>query len=162
MLKLLIGNATISAKRAGPITYLTATGVSKNDGETYDFLQLPFFIYPPQWGFFIKGVGSSTLKKGDSFSYTELIQYPPDVDFVHVKTERGAELVKIENVSLDFVPYAEGEKGTIGTFSVFNRIGTAEYMIAKSDAILPAIYTKVFGPATYEECEKYMKDHAGK
>ncbi|MFK0207713.1 hypothetical protein [Agrobacterium sp. NPDC090283] len=161
MLKLEFGKATISAKRAGPITYLMATGVCKDDGETYDFLQLPFFIYPPQWGFFVK-IGGSTLKKDDSFSYTELIQYPPNVDFVHVKTESGSELVKIENVSLNFIPYAESETGIVGMFSVFNRIGTMEYMIAKADAILPAIYKHVFGPAAYEECEKYMKDHTGK
>lgn len=161
MLKLVFGKATISAKRAGPITYLTATGICKTDGETHDFRQLPFFIYPPQWGFFVN-VGGSTLKVSDSFSYTELIQYPPDVDFVHVKTEGGSELVKIENVSIDFTPYGEGETGIVGAFSVFNRIGTTEYIIAKADAILPAIYKHVFGPATYGECEKYMKDHANK
>ena len=162
MTKLTFGNATISAKRAGPITYLEAKGTSKEAGETYDFLQLPFFIYPPRWGFMIKSIGTSPLKAGESFSYSELIPYPHDVDFVAVQTETGIHHVTIEKVPFDLVPYKGNGNTVVGEFSVFNRINTAEYLIAKDDAILPAIYRKVFGPASYDECEKYVKDHEGK
>lgn len=162
MTKLTFGNATISAKRAGPITYLEATGSCKEAGETYDFLQLPFFIFPPRWGFMIKSVGSSHLKAGDSFTYSEFVPYPRDVDFVVVQTETGLQHVKIEEVPFNLVPYKGEGTTVVGEFSVFNRINTTEYLIAKDDAILPAIYRKVFGPASYDDCEKYVKDHEGK
>ncbi|WHA39734.1 hypothetical protein [Agrobacterium larrymoorei] len=162
MSKLIFGNATIAAKRAGPITYLTATGSVKEDGETYDFFQLPFFIFPPQWAFLVKGPGTSDRKAGDSFSYTELIPYPADVDRISVQTETGTEIIAIEDMPFNVVPYADGEEGAVGQFSVFNRLGTAEYLIAKDDAILPGVYRKVFGPASYADCEAYVAEHAGK
>lgn len=162
MSKLIFGNATISAKRAGPITYLIANGAVKEDGETYDFFQLPFFIFPPQWAFLVKSSGTSDRNAGDTFTYVELIRYPADVNHISVQTETGTEIIKIEEIPFDVVPYANGEEGVVGEFCVFNRIGTAEYMIAKDDVILPGVYRKVVGPAPYAECEAYVAEHSGK
>jgi hypothetical protein len=43
---------------------------------------------------------------------------------------------------------------------VFSAIGNP-LLIAKWDAILPAIYTRVFGPASLQDCQKYVKENGG-
>ena len=49
----------------------------------------------------------------------------------------------------------ESEQG----FCVFQRIEGTEVLIAKCDAIVLAIFQRIFGPASYGECKKYVHEH---
>ncbi len=42
-------------------------------------------------------------------------------------------------------------------YCVFATVAGTERFIKKCSSVVPAIYINEFGPATYAECEKYMR-----
>jgi hypothetical protein len=40
---------------------------------------------------------------------------------------------------------------------VFGTVAGTDRLIAKSSAVLPSTYVQEYGPATREECERYMR-----
>jgi hypothetical protein len=55
------------------------------------------------------------------------------------------------------------QPGRDSNYCVFMMTGSDNQplMIAKCDTSLPSIYDRVFGPDTYANCAKYVKDHGG-
>ena len=49
----------------------------------------------------------------------------------------------------------------MSTCSEMNKFSFApQYLIIPDGQIVPAIYEKVFGPASYKACDEYIKQHA--
>lgn len=139
---------------------MTATGEFPNFNDKADFDQLPFRIFPPQYGFYFihQDINIPAIKP---FCYSEVIVFPTNASSITIVDTDGPHQTPLEEIQIEEPVKDEPAKSEQG-FCVFQIIGRTELLIAKCDAILPAIYKRVFGPASYEECEKYLGDHQGK
>lgn len=96
--------------------------------------------------------------KAESFVRQERLFYPADQDSVRVLDADGIHQVSIvEAAGLDFQLYTPIRADA--SYCVFSWIDINSMMIAKCDAILPAVYVRVFGPATEQDCARYIAAH---
>src|ERR1044072_8158634 len=155
-----LGRASYRAYRLFGVTHLIAIGETPNLNDKVDFEQLPFRIFPPIFGFFFIHQ-DFRLPARKPFVYQESIIYPTGVNSIRIQDADGihdvpiADVVSTDAMTDRFVP------GSDPNYCVFSWIGTNWLLIAKCDAILPAVYTRVFGPATYEACQSYVREHGG-
>jgi hypothetical protein len=151
------GCATYQAFRSGGFLHLIASGETPNLNDQVLLEQLPFLIYPPLYGLFFvtQDVSLPTLKP-----FTVEIQtlFPDSASSVRVQDADGDHSVPISSLgaTAPSVPVHIGND-----FCVFQWIGGEAHMIAKCDAIVPAVYTHAFGPDTYDKCSEYIRDHNG-
>lgn len=160
-----LGRATYKAYRLIGIVSLTATGELANLNDKPDFDQLPFRIMPPMWAFYVirPDIGLPATRP---FTYSEQIAYPKSANSIRIQDADGFHDVPIAEVVIpDF--NISATDATSATFCVFRVVGLGgtgginPLLIAQCDAILPAIYARVFGPATADECRKYINDNGG-
>jgi hypothetical protein len=155
-----LGTADITAHRIGGVTTLTATGTFPNLNDKADFAPLPFLIFPPMWAFYVVSANIS-LPATRPFTYSETIAFPADANVIRVQTATGFQSVSIVDVVLPTAQSDTAAATALGDYSVYKWIGLDTLMIAPSDAIVPAVYVKVFGPASHEDCEKYVAENKG-
>lgn len=151
------GKANYYATRMGGVVTLFATGTLSKWTDRPYFEQMPFFIFPPMFGFYIdrEQIGINLLRP---FTKAQIISYPYEVDYININDIDGSHNVVINSL----INSVEIENEQLqDNLCVYNRIGTDSYLIATADAILIAVYQKVFGPATKPECEDYINSHAG-
>lgn len=154
-----LGNAQYKATKTGGVTKLIASGTAPNLNTKTDFEQLPFLTFPPMFAFyFIES--EIVLPSLRPFVYEETIAFPQEATIVTIHDANGAHTVAIEEVTLPDIKPTTPSSGDAG-YCVFSWIGTNSLKVAKCDAILPAVYARVFGPATYGECEKYVQENGG-
>lgn len=149
-----LGKAAYKAHRTGGVVTLTATGEFPNFNDKADFDQLPFRIFPPQFGFYFIQQ-DITLPAIKPFCYSEVIIFPTIAQSLTIIDADGPHIVGIEEIHVQ-EPTECKPSGSEQGFCVFAIIGGTRLLIAKCDSILPAIYRRVFGPATYVECEQYV------
>ncbi len=154
------GRGNYKAYRLLGVTHLVATGELPNLNMKADFEQLPFRIFPPMFGFYFV-TPEITLPMLRPFVHEEPILYPRAAHTVRIQDADGYHDVPIaEVIPPDFdVQTAAVEAGA--NYCVFSWIGINSMMIAKCDAIVPGVYSKVFGPASYAECDRYVVDNGG-
>lgn len=161
MAKKQLGRARYHAYRLLGMTYLTATGETSHLNDKFDFEQLPFRIFPPIFAFYVitPDIGLPTTRP---FSYQESIIYPASVKIIRVQDADGMHEVPIAEVvpPIDVAGMAMAVDGN-ADHCVFSWIGVNRLLIAKCDATLPAVYTRVFGPASLADCEKYVANNGG-
>lgn len=155
-----LGRATYKAYRMFGVTYLVAAGQTPNWNDKVDFEQLPFRIFPPMYGLFFisQDLQMPAVKP---FVYEERILFPTSANIVRIQDADGIHDVPIaEVVPPDIGLHALAIEGG-ANYCVFSWIGINSMMIAKCDAVVPAVYTKVYGPATHADCERYIASHGG-
>jgi hypothetical protein len=155
-----LGRASYRAFRLFGQVHLVATGETNNLNNKFDFEQLPFRIFPPMYGFFVI-TPDVTLPATTPFVHHERILFPSGVNVIRIQDADGIHEVPIAEV----VPHDMGMRtlaaGGGNNLCVFSWIGINSMMIAECNAVVPAVYTKVFGPASQQECENYIASHGG-
>lgn len=157
-----LGRAAYRAFRMGNFTMLSAAGETEHLNDKTDFEQLPFKIWPPMYAFFVIHPDIE-LPATRQFVYNEVIAFPSGANTIQIQDADGSHSVRIEEVaaSEDQIRAAMAN-GDDGNYCVFGLTGGGEvYFMAKCDAIVPAIYSKVFGPDNQAKCEDYIKEHRG-
>ncbi|QPF83729.1 hypothetical protein IC762_29145 [Bradyrhizobium genosp. L] len=151
------GQGIFSAYRQDGVLHVVATGQKPTLQTKVTIDQLPFMIFPPEFAlnFETDGITSPIVVP---FDIDQAIpSYPKTVKFVIIVDKNGTHKIDIVDKP-DSVGNATTDP-TAANFVVYQQIGTDRYMIAKSDAIVPAIYFKVFGPDTYAKCQAYVAAH---
>jgi hypothetical protein len=160
MSRRVLGRAAYKAYRLFGVLHLIAVGETPNLNDKVDFEQLPFRIFPPMFGFYFIQQDIS-LPATKPFVYEESVAYPQGVNLVRIQDADGIHDVPIADVVPVETEAQRSLVGADGNYCVFSWIGINTMMIAKCDAIVPAVYTRVFGPSTYEGCQAYIRDHGG-
>jgi hypothetical protein len=150
-----LGRAKYRAYRMFGIVHLVAQGETPAWNDKVDFEQLPFRIFPPMYGFYFVHQGNS-IQIPRPFVYEEPILFPAGAHVVKIQDANGFHEVQIADVVPVDSAFSAEAADSGNNYCVFLLIGTNIMMIAKCDAILPAVYTKVFGPASHADCEKYI------
>jgi hypothetical protein len=155
-----LGRATYKAYRMFGITHLIAIGETPNLNDKVDFEQLPFRIFPPMFGFFFihQDIGLPAQKP---FVHEESIHFPNGINSIRIQDADGVHDVPIAEVVPHELLTARADAPEDGNYCVYSWIGISPLMIAKCNAVVPGVYTKVFGPASYEDCQKYAREHGG-
>ncbi|MBI3704875.1 MAG: hypothetical protein HY244_13775 [Rhizobiales bacterium] len=155
-----LGHAKYKAYRLLGVVTLSATGEHSNLNDKADFSQLPFLIYPPMWAFYeIKA--DISLPATVPFTYEETISFPKSAKSIRIQDADGFHDVPIAEVVVPDFDAAATTAEAGAQYCVFQWIGINPLMIAKCDAPVPAVYTRVFGPASHDDCKKYVKDNGG-
>jgi len=153
------GKAQYKAFRNGDLVKVIATGTVSGMNVKTDIEQLPFYIYPPMFGFYFI-VPDIVLPALRPFVYEEDVPFPKSAGGITILDVDGKHNIKIEE-SVTPVSQPTSPAPSDTGYCVFSWIGTDALKIAKCDAILPAVYSRVYGPASYGECEKHVKDNGG-
>jgi hypothetical protein len=154
-----LGKAQYKAFRNGDSVKIIAAGTAPGMNVKTDVEQLPFEIYPPMFGFYFI-VPDIVLPALRPFVYEEDVPFPRSAVAITILDSEGKFAVKIKELATT-VPRHISPAPSAPGYCVFSWIGTDALKIAKCDAALPAVYSRTFGPATYGECEKYVKDNGG-
>jgi hypothetical protein len=154
-----LGEGIYSAYRQAGILHVQATGSKPTAQTKVTIEELPFLIYPPRLALMFEtdGISSPIVLPFDI--ERAVTNYPSSAKVVSIQDRNGLH-------TIDIVERPAADRGLLiadpaaAQFVVYQQIGTDRYLIAKSDEFVPAIYTKVFGPDTYANCQAYVAAHA--
>jgi len=149
-----LGRAEYRAVRNGSVVKVIASGVVPGMNVKVDIEQLPFLILPPMFAlYFIRP--DVVLPAVRPFVYEEDVVFPTTAESITINDADGRHRVAIEDGALagesPAVPSPDDEG-----YCVFSWIGTDQLKVARCDALLPAVYRRVFGPDTFAECQGYV------
>lgn len=155
----ILGSAIYSAYRQAGILYVTAEGNKPYLQTKVSLDQLPILIFPPRLALFFDTPDIANPKT-ETFSIERAFpHYPTSVANVSILDAKGMHTIEIEERGApDVSPYGLFEASD--TYCVFQQIGTQNYVIAKCDAPIIAIYHKVHGPASRAECETFIAEQS--
>lgn len=149
-----LGKAEYRAIRNGHVVKVIATGTVPGMNVKVDIEQLPFLILPPVFAlYFIRP--EIVLPATRPFVYEEDVVFPKTAERLTITDADGRHHVPVE----EGAAAAEGPSAPSPTdpgYCVFSWIGTDQLKVAKCDALLPAVYRRVFGPDTFAECQGYV------
>ncbi|WP_159009579.1 hypothetical protein [Bradyrhizobium sp. S69] len=154
-----LGEGIFSAYRQDGIAHLSAIGQKPSPQTKVTIDQLPFLIYPPRFALMFETDGITNPLVMPFDIDRAIPNYPPDVKFISVMDKNGLHAIDILDLP------ATGNGGLIddpnaAIFAVFRQINGDQYLIAKADSAILAIFIKVFGPDTYANCQAYVAAHA--
>jgi uncharacterized protein YbdZ (MbtH family) len=156
----ILGEGIFSAYRQNGILYLSAIGQKPTPQTKVTIDQLPFLIFPPRFALMFETGGISTPVVVPFDIERAFPGYPPSAKTVYVLDKNGMHGIDIIDIPATSTGIAIDDP-TTATYVVYRLLtNTGQYLIAKSDAIVPAIYTKVFGPDTYAACQAYVAAHS--
>jgi hypothetical protein len=156
------GRASYKAYRLFGLVTLVATGETPNFNDKVDIVQLPFRRFPPIYGlvFIQQDIRLPAMRP---FVYEERIVYPEGFPAISVHDADGPHEVPIADVQIPPMAMAASAEAESGAgFCVFNWLGRPDLLIAPCDALLPAVYRRVYGPATMADCERYVAQNGGR
>jgi hypothetical protein len=139
---------------------ITAVGEAPNLNTIVTLEMLPWKIYPPQFGLFFE-TPQVSLPATRPFLVWGIFPYPKRENDLAVFDSAGRHSVPI----LGTFPFEATDKrsGVMGAFIAYQQIGVpTNCMIAPADAMVPMIYRKGFGPASYADCEDWIAKNCGK
>lgn len=157
-----LGKATYSAYRENDIVHVTAEGEKPYLQTKVTIEQLPFLIYPPIYALYFETSGIASPVVVPFLVERAITGFPSSAKSISIEDATGHHTIPIETragPSVGMHTLALSEAAAIGNFCVFQQLGTARLLIAACDAMLPAIYTRVFGPAGHAECQQYVMAH---
>jgi hypothetical protein len=157
-----LGKAEYRAHRTGGVVTLTAIGEFPNFNDKADFEELPIEIFPPHFGFYFiqKDIGLPAKKP---FCYSEVISFPTSTKSITIVDANGSHVVHIEEIGVP-EPTQRKPAGSDNGYCVFalSAGGTPGSLhIAQCNSMeepLLSLYRRVFGPATHEACENYLRN----
>ncbi len=164
MVAKVLGRASYSAYRLAGMVNLSAIGETVNINDKFDFEEQPFVAFPPVYAFFRiePGFPSRTSdEKPVRFNYQEAISYPSDAKFITIHDADGSHSIPIAEVVIPPMDVATAADDGTRTYCVFQWIGINSLMIAKCNAPVAEVYSRVFGPDSYPNCQKYVADNGG-
>ena len=150
------GRASYRAFRATGFLHIIASGETSNLNDQVIIEQLPFLIRPPMFGLFCvtQDIALPALRP---FSVEIRTLFPTSTNAVRIQDTDGDHMVPITDIAAPASPPQD-----IGShLCVFEWIETNPHVIAECDAIVPAVYSRAFGPDTRERCVQYIRDHGG-
>ncbi len=142
-----------------PLVVICAAGETPNLNTRVTIEQLPWRIFPPHFGLFFE-TPPIFLPATRPFAVWHAAGYPVGVDEVMIIDANGRHVVKIEPT---LAPSPEGRDVNAGEqFLAYKQIGFPNCMIAPVDAMVPMIFARAFGPASYADCEAWIAQNCGK
>ena len=150
------GRASYKAFRAAGFLHIIASGETPNLNDQVIIEQLPFPIRPPMFGLFwvTQDISLPALR---SFTVEIRTLFPGSMNSVRIQDADGDHLVPITDVASP--PSQPPDVGS--HFCVYEWIEINPHVIAECDAIVPAVYSRAFGPDTHMRCVQYIRDHGG-
>jgi hypothetical protein len=94
------GRGTYQAHRIGTVLLITAEGDLPNQNQFVDIRELPWKIYPPQFGLFFY-TPAVVLAAIRHFHFTKQFGFPPKVPEVTINDVDGPHRVRIEDIESD-------------------------------------------------------------
>ncbi len=158
-----LGKATYSAYRQDNIVHVIAEGEKPYLQTKVTIEQLPFMIYPPIYALYFETSGITIPVIVPFVIERAITNFPSSAKSISIEDATGHHSIPIDtraSASTGAHALALSEAAAAGNVCVFRQLGTERLLIAACDAILPAIYTRVFGPASYAECQQYVATHA--
>jgi hypothetical protein len=154
-----LGEGIYSAYRQNGILHVRASGLKPTAQTKVTIEELPFLIYPPRLGLMFEtdGITSPVVLPFDI--ERAITNYPPSAKVVNISDKNGLHMIDIVEQPAT-VPTLLIPDPAATQFVVYQQLGSDRYLIAKSDALVLAIYVKVFGPDTYANCQAYVMAHA--
>ena len=152
----LFGEGIYSAYRQNGILHVRCIGMKPYAQTKVSLEELPFLIYPPQIGLFFETSGIVSPVELP-FDIERAFAHYPDVPTVHIVDKNGGHSINIEDKPATTSAMAAA---AAPTYVVYRQIGTNHYLIAEANKPVIEIYYKVFGPDTYENCQKYVTAHS--
>jgi hypothetical protein len=151
------GEGIYSAYRQDGILHVRAHGSKPSPQTKVSIDELPFFIFPPEYGLFFEtdGIASPLVLPYDI--ERAIPTYPIQLPTIHIVDRNGSHTIDIEDR-----PRSTGSTQpdpATQQYVVYQQLGTNRYLIAKADAVVIEIYKKVFGPDSYENCRKFVAEH---
>jgi hypothetical protein len=156
-----LGTAKFSAYRLGGVTTLAAIGETAYWNDKVDFEELPFIGDRPAFAFVVtrQDVGLPAIRP---FSYEEQVFVASSATSVLVEAADGVHDIAISQVRIPPVIAGADPDDQSEAFCVYRTIGILHLWIGRCDDKVPMIYEKVFGPATQQACEEYVRDNGGR
>lgn len=159
-----LGKATYSAYRENNVVYVTAEGEKPYLQTRVTIEQLPFLIYPPIYALFFDTPGGANPLVTPFMIERAITNYPSSAKSISIQDATGSHRIPIETRATSapgvHALAAFSDAAAPANFCVFQQLGTQRLLIAACDAILPAIYVRVYGPASYAECQQYVAAHS--
>ena len=148
-----------SIRLGDPAVLIGAVGQAPNLNTRVSIEQLPWRIYPPLFGLFFE-TPEIQLPAIRPFAVTGIFPFPKGVDKLTVIDAAGRHDIEI----LGAFPFVavEREMKERQDYIAYQQIGVANCMIAPADAMVPMIYSKAFGPASYPDCKAWIDRNCGK
>jgi hypothetical protein len=148
-----------AARIHGAAVVIVAVGEAPYLNTRVTLEQLPWRIYPPHFGLFFE-TPPFGLPATRPFVVSAVVGYPADIDELTIIDANGRHLVKI--VSVIQFRAAKVDVNAEKEFLAYKQIGFANCMIAPVDAVVPMIFRRAFGPASYADCEAWIAQNCGK
>ena len=153
------GAGIYTAYRQNGVLHVRAIGW-KPTMQTKVYLdELPFLIFPPQVALFFESEGITSPLEMPFETEKAFPGYPRSAKFVTVVDRNGDHAIHIEERAAAAAPLRIGDPAE-PRFVVYRQIGVDRYLIAPADALVLAIYVRVFGPDTYARCQAYVAAHS--
>lgn len=152
------GYGTYQAVRiADHAILILAVGVAPNLSTRVTLEQLPWRIFPPMFGLFFDEP-PVTLPALHPFMLSAVFAFPKGEDSVTIIDAAGAHRIKL---SSEFIWSAAQTRAGEDLFIVYRNLNDASCLTVPQDKIVPAIYTRVFGPASQADCATWAAKHCG-
>lgn len=139
---------------------IAAVGEAPNLNTRVTLEQLPWRIYPPHFGLFFE-TPQITLPATRPFVVWQVAGYPAAPTEVVIIDANGRHVVKLEKTFglRSMTEQVNAEKA----FLAYRQVGVpGNCMVAPFDAMVPMIFQRAFGPATYADCEAWVAQNCGK
>jgi hypothetical protein len=153
------GEGIYGAYRQDGVLRVTASGHKPTPQTKVTLEHLPFLIFPPRLGLLFETDGITNPMVVPFDIEKAFPNYPPKAKFVSIVDKNGLHAIDIHEKPNSHSPLKIGDPSE-ASFVVYERIGTMHYLISKADDVVLAIYTKVFGPDSYANCQAYVASHS--
>ncbi|MGP0061798.1 MAG: hypothetical protein ACLPID_21240 [Beijerinckiaceae bacterium] len=149
------GEGIYSAYRQDGVLHVTVSGLTAEAQTKITLEELPFLIFPPRLGLMFETNGLAS-PAGLPFEIEKPFpSYPAATKVVSIADKNGLHAIDVVEKPATVSPLIISDFAEAG-FGVYQQTDTEHYLIAKSDSVVPAIYSKVFGPDTYANCQGYV------
>lgn len=139
---------------------IMAVGEAPNLNTIVTLEMLPWKIYPPQFGLFFE-TPQVSLPATRPFIVWGTFPYPKREDALVVLDAAGRHTRQI----LGTFPFEAADMRAAATdaYIAYQQIGVpSNCMIAPENAMVPMIYRRGFGPASYADCQDWIAKNCGK
>lgn len=142
---------------ADAVILIVATGMASDPTTHVTLERLPRRVSPPRFALFFDEapIVSATTRP---FVVTGVFAYPESAASVTIIDATGRHAIKIADAIDAEKPQ---ERSANIEYLVYRQLNSTGCLIAPSDHVLPAVYTRAFGPAPFAACEAWSAENCG-